>query len=87
MVESLFGKVDGELELNTDLSNLNNKKLLSYINVKLNLDATKEVIMFIFQHGQEVELYNITTKEHVSEFVTVGVIHVKDVPYGMANME
>jgi len=45
------------------------------------------VIMFIFPHGQEVELYNITTKDHVSELVTAGEIHVKVVHYGMEDME
>jgi len=43
--------------------------------------------MFISQLGQEVELYNITTKDHVSELVTAGEIHVKVVHYGTENME
>jgi len=43
--------------------------------------------MFISQDGQEVELYNITTKEHVSESVIVGEIHVKVVHYGTEDME
>jgi len=43
--------------------------------------------MFIFPHGQEVKLYNITTKDHVSELVTVGEIHVKVVHYGTEDME
>jgi len=43
--------------------------------------------MFISHLGQEVELFNITTKDHVSELVTVGEIHVKVVHYGTEDME
>jgi len=81
------GKEDGELEPNIDLQNLAHKKPLSYINVNPNLNVIKEVIMFIFPHWQEVELYNITTLDHVSELVTVGEIHVKVVHYIKEDME
>jgi len=45
------------------------------------------MIMFISQVGQEVDKYNITTKDHVSELVTAGEIHVLVVHYGTENME
>jgi len=84
---SPFGKENGDLELKVDLLNLAHKKHHSYINVSQDINVTKDMIIGIFQDGQEVEQYNIQAKYNVSEFVTAGEIHVKVVHYGTENME
>jgi len=62
VVDSHYGKEDGELDLVLNLLNPDNKKHLSYGNVDHHSNVIKDMIMFIFLDGLKTELNNIMTE-------------------------